>query len=401
MKLSRKWLFLLLVIFLIVFISGNQLAAFYIDLLWFTQYGFVAVLWTILGTQVGLAAATAALFFLVTYSALKFAYIKTAHLPVVLSEAVRRDVPFLQVMADHLKPLVLFIPLAMGIMTGLAMAQQWDVVLKYLYQSPFGQSDPIFGMDYSFYLFTLPFLGLVKSLLWQMLVLVTLGVALIHFFKQYITLTAHGIVTYPEARRAFSWLSLFAFLLLGFNFYLQRYGLLVDGRSSVVTGIGFADAWGRLPALNVLTVLSLGGAIISFLNQSRPNMKPIIFSALTLGAVFLAGNGYAALLKKFIVDPNELIKETPFIEHTIAGTKLGYGLDKVEENTLTGGASLTTKNIQENRVTLDNIRLWDQGPLLETLGQIQEIRTYYQFQSVDNDRYTINGHYQQTLLSPR
>ena len=102
-----------------------------------------------------------------------------------------------------------------------------------------------------------------------------------------------------------------------------------------------------------------------------------------------------------MVTPNELIKETPYIEHTIAGTLKAFGLDETETNVLAGSESLTSESIQSNAATIENIRLWDQAPLLDTLGQIQEIRTYYQFNSVDNDRYLIDGTYRQTLLSPR
>ena len=102
-----------------------------------------------------------------------------------------------------------------------------------------------------------------------------------------------------------------------------------------------------------------------------------------------------------MVNPNELIKETPFIEHTISGSLLAYGLNNTESKKLTGAESLNAKSIRANSLTIENIRLWDQEPLLDTLGQLQEIRTYYQFNSVDHDRYTIDGKYRQTLLSPR
>ena len=401
MNRPRKWLFVLLAVALVFLVFADQLIAFYIDLLWFEKYGFASVIWTLLGAQFGLGLLFGSLFFLITYGALKLTYNKSAHLPVILSDAVRRDIPFLQIMADNLRPLVFFIPLVLAIMTGLVISQQWESVMLFLYQVPFGQSDPIFGRDYSFYLFSLPFYEGVKGLFWQTLVVIAIGVVVIHFLKQYITFTPNGIVTYPEARRALSMLFFFGFLLFGLDTYLKRFGLLVDGRSPVVTGISFADDWGRLPALNLVVALSGIGALVSLANRNRPNMRRVIFLALATGLVYVGGGIYASLLKRFVVDPNELIKETPYIEHTIAGARLAYGLDSVEEHPLTGSDDLDPQAIERNRVTIDNIRLWDQEPLLETLGQIQEIRTYYQFESVDNDRYVINGRYQQTLLSPR
>ena len=102
-----------------------------------------------------------------------------------------------------------------------------------------------------------------------------------------------------------------------------------------------------------------------------------------------------------MVLPNELVKETPFIEHNIAATRQAFALDKIEERDLTGEATLTMEDINNNRSTIKNIRLWDREPLLDTFGQLQEIRTYYDFISVDNDRYQLNGDYRQVLLSPR
>ncbi|MCA9483624.1 MAG: UPF0182 family protein [Nitrospina sp.] len=386
---------------MVVLISADQIINFYIDLLWFDQYGFLSVIWTMLTAQLGLGISAGALFFIVTYGTLKSTYKKSAHLPVVLSDRVRRDAPFLQLMADNLRPLVFFIPLVLAIMTGLVFAQQWDVVLKFISQVPFGQSDPIFNQDYSFYLFTLPFWSMAKGLAWQALVIIAIGVVLIHFLKQYITFTPNGIVTYPEGRRAISWLFFFGFLFFALDLYMKRFDLMMDGRTSVVTGIGYAIDWGKLPAMNLALGLSLAGAFISLLNRNAANLRKPIFTAIGVAVVLLGGNLYTNLLQKFVVDPNELIKETPYIEHSIAGTRTGYGLDQVEENVLTGSNSLTADSVQHNKTTIDNIRLWDQEPLLDTLGQLQEIRTYYQFQSVDNDRYTINGRYQQTLLSPR
>ncbi len=397
---GKIW-FLLSAIVVIALVSADQIIAFYFDLLWFEQYGFLSVMWTLLGAQLGLGLTAATVFFIVTYGTLKSTYKKSAHLPVVLSDRVRREAPFLQIMADNLKPLVLIIPLVLAIMTGLIFAQQWDVVMKFINQVPFGKSDPIFDKDYSFYLFTLPFWSMTKGLAWQALVVISIGLVLIHFFKQHITFTNNGIVTYPEARRALSTLFFFGFLFYALDVYMKRFGLVVDGRTSVVTGISYANDWGRLPAMSLTIVVSLIGAVVSLFNRNGTSLRRSFFLVAATVVVMVGGNLYANILQKFVVDPNELVKETPYIEHSIAGARVGYGLDQVEENVLTGSDNLTRESIERNSVTIENIRLWDQEPLLDTLGQIQEIRTYYQFQSVDNDRYTINGRYQQTLLSPR
>ena len=265
----------------------------------------------------------------------------------------------------------------------------------------FNETDPIFSRDISFYLFTLPFLEMLISWIWAGLALTGFGIAIIYFFKQYILLSPDGFTTLPEARRTLSVFGAFVFLHLAFDLYLRRFGLLIDGNSSVVAGVSYADDWGSLPAFNLLVALCGVGFVLCLLNVKRDNLRRIFLWAVTVAVVYALGNVYPGLLKRFVVDPNELQKETPYIEHTVAGTVRGYGLTDVEVKVLTGANTLDVQSVERNNVTIENIRLWDPEPLLDTLGQIQEIRTYYQFESVDNDRYRINGKYRQTLLSPR
>ncbi len=401
MNLSKKWLVLFLIIAFVCMMFADKIIAFYIDLLWFEKYELLPVIWTILGAQLGLGLGFGILFFLISFGILRSAYNKSSHIPINLKDHLRQNVPILELMATNLKPLVLFVPLFFSVLIGLIAADRWEVALKFLNQVPYGQIDPIFGKDYSFYLFTLPFLSFIKTFLWTGLALIAIGLGLIYFFKQHIFLTASGFGTNAHARKSLCILAALGFLAYGFDIFLQRFGLLVSNNSNVVAGLNYADAWGRLPLLNFLILLSFIGAIISLLSRKKETLRSLFITGLGIGLVFLASNFYPGLLQKFVVDPNELIKETPYIEHTIAGTVEGYGLKTIEVNELTGSNSIDADTIQKNHTTIDNIRLWDQEQLLATLGQIQEIRTYYQFKSVDNDRYRINGKYQQTLLSPR
>lgn len=379
---------------------AGKIVEFYFDLLWFRTQGLESALWTIVGSQLGFGALAGGSFFLLTYGFLGSAYRKTQHLPIALAEEFRRDMPFLDLIASNLKPLVFAVPLVLSLMAGLVAGQRWDIFLKFLNRVPFRQADPIFGLDYSFYLFTLPLLSMAKNILVEGLAVSAVGTGVVFFFKRSFYLGPRGPQLTPEARRTLSLLAGFASALLAFNFYLDRYQLMTNG-SGVVSGIGYADYHGRLPLLGLLVILSLLAAVVCFVNMFQQGLRKLALAGTVLGIAYLGGNFYPALLKKFVVDPNELVKETPFIEHTIAGTRLAYGLSNIETNVLTGAASLASESIRKNAVTIENVRLWDQEPLLDTLGQIQEIRTYYQFASVDNDRYTIDGTYRQTLLSPR
>jgi len=379
---------------------ADKIVSFYIDWLWFDNHGIASVLWTVLISQLGLGFLGGILFFAITYGFLSRLFKKTSHLPILLSEQVRRELPLLDIIAENLKLLVLVAPLILAFMTGLVMAQQWEVVLQYLNASSFNQLDPVFGKDIAFYIFTLPFWLMIKSFIWETMIVVSIGVGLIYFFKRFVYISPTGVVLLPEARRTLSGLAGCFFLLFACEFYFQRYELLTKG-NTLIAGIGFSDDYGSIPVLYVLIFVSLVGAAFSFFGLVKPGMKKIVLSGVTLALMFFLGNIYPKILQKFVVDPNELIKESPYIERTIAGTLSGYGLSEAKTHGLSGSESLSAESIRKNDATIENIRLWDQEPLLDTLGQIQEIRTYYQFQSVDNDRYRINGKYRQTLLSPR
>ncbi|MFT4580092.1 MAG: uncharacterized membrane protein (UPF0182 family) [Nitrospinales bacterium] len=400
MEALKKWLFILAAVVFVGSMFADKVLSFYIDWLWFESHGITSVLWTVLISQFGMGFTIAILFFAATYGFLIRVYKKTSHLPILLSDQVRREVPLLDILAGNLKLLIVAAPLVLSVMTGLIMAQQWETVLKYLNASSFNQLDPIFGKDVAFYIFTLPFWLMVKSLIWETLIVISLGVGLIYFFKRFIYVAPTGVVLLPEARRTLSGLAGCFFLLFASEFYIQRYELLTKG-NELISGIGFSDDYGSIPILYALVFVSLVGAMFSFSGLVRPGMKKILVSVVALALVYFVGNVYPKILQKFVVSPNELIKEAPYIERTIAGTLNAYGLSETKVHGLSGSESLTAESVRKNDATIENIRLWDQEPLLDTLGQIQEIRTYYQFQSVDNDRYHINGKYRQTLLSPR
>jgi hypothetical protein len=400
METIKKWLLILVAVVFAGSLFADKVLSFYIDWLWFGSHGITSVLWTVLVSQFGFGSLIGVLFFLITFGFLNHVYKKTSHLPILLSDQVRRDVPLLDILASNLKVLILSAPLVLAVMTGLVMAQQWEIPLQYLNASPYGEVDPIYGKDISFYFFTLPFWLLVKSLLWETMIVLSLGVGIIYFFKRFIYVGPTGVVLLPDARRTLSGLAGLFFLLLASEFYLQRYELLTEG-GSLIAGIGFSDDNGKIPVLYILVIASLISALFSFMGLIWPGMKKVMLSGVGLALVFFVANFYPKILQRFVVVPNELVKEAPYIEHTIAGALRAYGLSQTERHELSGSSSLTADSIRKNATTIKNIRLWDQEPLLDTLGQIQEIRTYYQFQSVDNDRYRINGDYRQTLLSPR
>jgi uncharacterized membrane protein (UPF0182 family) len=204
----------------------------------------------------------------------------------------------------------------------------------------------------------------------------------------------------PDVSRHGLMLAAAFFLVLAFGAWLDRPGQLVTV-SGIIQGASYADVHGRLPAALLLTVASLLGAGLALAQANGFARWGLAIGAVLYAVVLGGGQLYAGFLQRFVVAPNEQAREAPFIAHNIEATRYGFALDRIEEREITGDAELTRADLDRNRDTLDNVRLWDHQPLLETFGQIQEIRTYYDFVAVDNDRYRLRGQDRQVMLSAR
>ena len=147
--------------------------------------------------------------------------------------------------------------------------------------------------------------------------------------------------------------------------------------------------------------VALIGTVLSAVTAFTPRNAPIIAAVGLYALVTVGGNLAAFGLQRLVVTPDEQQREAPYITYNIAATRQAFGLEQLDARELSGDATLTLADIENNRDTINNVRLWDHGPLLDTFGQIQEIRTYYDFTSVDNDRYFIDGEYRQIMLSSR
>jgi uncharacterized membrane protein (UPF0182 family) len=288
-----------------------------------------------------------------------------------------------------------------GLVIATTGAGNWEVVWRWMHRVSFNVKDPVFSRDISFYFFTMPLarevirLGLILSFA------ALIGIVVLYYFK--------GILSWRKLRDAgrgtrtgvhISILAALVFLLLAGSAYLDRFELLF-GNHEVFSGANYADLHAALPMLTVLAVAALIGAVLWIVNAFAARNRAGIAAVLLYLVVMVAGNFYPAIVQKFIVSPNELGKEGPQIQHNIDATLLAYGLSKVEERSLSGDKALTPQDIQNNATTIRNIRLWDHEPLLDALKQIQEIRTYYDFVSVDNDRYFLNNEPQQIMISAR
>jgi hypothetical protein len=206
--------------------------------------------------------------------------------------------------------------------------------------------------------------------------------------------------SYSRVRRHLSLLTAALFVLMAVGAWLDMAHVLVTP-AGIIHGASYVDVHARIPLLRITVVVLVAGAALAVFHAFTWRRWPLLVAAGTYLVIWIGGGLYSAAVQRILVAPNEQVRELPYIEHNIAATRKSFALDRVEERELTGDAALTKANIAENADTIENVRLWDHQPLLDTFGQIQEIRSYYDFVSVDNDRYTINGKYRQIMLSAR
>ncbi len=300
---------------------------------------------------------------------------------------------------------VAWMPLIVSLVVGMVVSSvwiiQWDKLLLYLNQQQFGATDPIFNKDVSFYFFSFPFFLVIKSWLFGILVSVMVASGLIYAHYKAFSLKGLSIMVHPGVRIHFSILFAFLFGLIAWGYQLGMYDMLFSP-SGIVYGAGYTDVHAQLIGIKWLVGIAIIIAGLFLFNIFRQSVTLPIVAFVVLIVIYLVMRGvYPALMSQFIVKPNEIEKERPYIQHSINYTRKAYGLDKVFERDITIAENLSAKDIKSNVETIENVRLWDTRPLLQTLSQLQEIRLYYDFNDVDIDRYWINGKYQQVMVSAR
>lgn len=384
-------------------------ADFLVDWLWFSAVGYVGVFWTILGAKVALFlavfAASAILLWLNSSLVYRLAD-RQGHLPPIVSPWGSTEDQTLAALLARLSPrlprrsLVAGGVLVLAALVALGEAGNWDVALRFIRQTPYGQSDPLYGKDIGFYLFSLPAYVALKN--WMLL---TLGLSALVAGAAY---WAHGDLTLDKHRSASPWviahgsalLALF-FAVKAWSFWLDRF-LLLYNDNTVVVGAAYTDIHVELPVLWALVGLATAAAFASWANMWVRSYKlPAAGAVLIFGGSFVLALAFPALFERLYVKPNELQLETPYIQRNIALTREAYNLRQITVKPFPAEQGLTFQSLQDNRATIDNIRLWDWQPLINTYAQLQEIRTYYKFRDVDVDRYDISGSYQQVMLSAR
>ncbi len=284
-----------------------------------------------------------------------------------------------------------------------AASGAWLTVLRALNASSFGIADPVFGRDVGYYVFTLPLVSGILSMLIAATVLAILMVVPIYFMRGDLILPPRRTRVEPSAGFHLAALIAAFLVLTGLNVWFVRTADLLYSTTGPLLGASYSDLAARLPALRVAAIVALLGAAWVIVGAVRQKLvwHVAIAAGLYAAVSIIGGALIPAGLQRLVVAPNEIARETPQIASHINATRHAWGLANVQVRDLTASDILTAEDIAVNRAIIDNVRLWDREPLLQTLGQLQEIRTYYDFKSVHDDRYWINGEYRQVLLAPR
>lgn len=397
---GRSGLVLVLVTLVVLFLFFPVLTRLITDWWWFREVGYQVVFGRQILYRVLLFAIAGGITFGVLYLNLRAAQRGLVPNPVVLT--LGEGMPSFNLNA-LLRRLTLPAALGIGLISAFSASSSWETLLLALNRTPFGSVDPIFGRDLGFYVFTLPgltsVLGFFSGIVGTSLFLVLP----IYWLRGDLLLRGRQLRAEPSAGMHLAVLVAVMFLITALRLWFVSAPNLLYSTTGPLVGASYTDLHARLPAIRVTALLAVIGAGLVLAGAIRRDLGRYSLWAIAgyFGVAILGRSVFPAILQKLIVAPTELTRETPYLRHHIAATRRAWGLDSVEVRELEGEATLTLADLRANAPTIENVRLWDRDPLLQTFQQIQEIRTYYDFVSVDDDRYWIDGRYRQVLLSPR
>src|SRR5580698_1275905 len=401
---SRRRFFLILAVLAVIFFGGRTALSYYVDILWFKSLSYGDVFWKTLNLQWGVFATFAAATFLILYGS--FLALKRVH---------RSDLPSGQTILIGGRPvklpvepvlrvIALGVSLAVAAATGGGMMVEWPTLALFWYAPPAtgGVVDPIFGKPLNFFLFALPAWQLIAGWL---ITLAVIGCLLAAFFvlitggSRMLAGRLSRSVTLPW--RGLSITFVFLLLILAVRTYIGRFELLFDDHT-IFGGVTYTDSHVTITGMLVVCAALVLGAIIAAVNAMRvPRGRWLIAAIVPAAACYIVVQIVGWYVSSFIVKPNELVREKPYIVYNTDLTRQAYGLNRVAQREFPAETTVEAAEPANNQATLQNIRLWDWHALQDTLRQIQEIRTYYDFPDIDIDRYEIDGATREVMLAAR
>jgi uncharacterized membrane protein (UPF0182 family) len=400
----RRRVLIILVVLAFILFAGRAALSYYVDVLWFGSLGYADVFWKTLSLQWGTFATFAATTFLILYGS--FLALKRAHLPdlpsgqTILIGGQRVTLP--------VEPVLLLIALGVSLTiaaaTGASMMVEWPTLALFWYapRTAGGIVDPIFGKPLNFFLFALP--------AWQLITgwLLTLAVITCVLAAFFILITGGSRVLAGHLSRSVTlpWRGLsiavaFLLLIVAVRVYLGRFERLFEDHT-IFGGVTYTDAHVTLTGMLVVCTALVLGALIALVNVvSVPRGRWLLLAMVPTALCYFAVQIVGWYVSSFIVKPNELVREKPYIVYNTDLTRQAYGLNKVLQREFPAEPTVEAADPANNQATLQNIRLWDWRALQDTLRQIQEIRTYYDFPDIDIDRYVIDGATREVMLATR
>ncbi len=403
---ARRAGLLILVLVAVVFLGARTSVSYYVESLWFESLGYGTVFWKTLNVQ----AALFILFAGATFAALYGAFLALNPGDLTAGILMINGRPVTVPIDRILRPVALLVSIGVGLGTGAGMMGEWPALALWWYSRAGAAdvastgarlADPIFGKTLSFYLFTLPAWHLVADWLTTLAVIVCL-VAVLFF-------AATGGAQMLRGRRgtlvrsgrglAIAWGVLL--LILAARVYLSRFDRLLEDHT-IFSGVTYTEAHVTLTGLLVVAAALVAGALIALAAAVRgPRIRWLVIAAIPALVCYIGVSAVGAYVSSFIVKPNELVREAPYIANNIEMTRQAFGLSRIEQRAFPAETGVAAAEAGSNQATLQNIRLWDWRALQDALRQIQEIRTYYDFPDIDLDRYTINGELRQVMLATR
>ncbi len=379
---------------LLLLFSLGSFATFYTDFLWFNHLGFRDMFVKRLSVRALVFVATFALAALILLGNWLAAQRQAAR-------ARTGAAPLPGLLAGRL--LIIGVGLFLAFLLASAASGTWEEVLLYLNSEPFGIADPVFGRDVGFYIFDLPVFRFFHGWLMAALVLALLGLLPIYFAPHLPDLQrgSRGPLTDPRFRRHVALLGGVLLLVWSAGYILDMFGLLYSS-TGVAYGANYTDIRAGLWALRLQLLFMALTALALFYNAFRSSPRlPLFTGALWLAATLIVGGLMPGILQRYVVEPNELTLETPYIESNIEFTRRAFNLDTIRTVDFGPVVDLSSEDLLDSEDILRNVRVWDYRPLQQTYQQLQGLRPYYAFQDVDIDRYTIDGRQRQVMLSAR
>jgi len=399
----RLAVYLFLAVVILIFVGSRTAISYWVDLLWFRSLGFAPVFWKSFGLEWGTFAVFAALTFVILFGAfLVLRHSHAADLPdthTIFFAGKPVDLP----VAKFLHVIAVIAALLISIATGFAMEAQWPTLALYWYAPHTATiADPIFNRPLDFYLFTLP--------AWQMMAGWLLTLAVLVCVLSVLFLIAAGGGRALGGRlgganslpwRGVSIAAGFLLFALAIREYVGRFNLLFE-EHTIFDGVTYTDAHITLVGMLFISVaLAIGAVIALAAGVIRPQARLLLAAVAPAVVCYVVAGVAGWYVSTFIVKPNQLDKERPYIANNIALTRQAYGLDNFAQREFPADLGVAAVDPEHNQATLENIRLWDVNALQDTLSQVQEIRTYYGFPGIDIDRYKINGSLRQVMLAVR